>query len=57
MFYGLGSREYWVGSNKGTQSCIDFWKTLFYQEVTKFLGLQHLRKMCRKWKSKGKRNI
>jgi hypothetical protein len=38
----------WVGSNKGTQSCIAFWKTLSYQEVTKFLGLQHLHKMCRK---------
>lgn len=37
-----------VGSNKGTQSCIAFWKTLSYQEVTKFLGLQHLHKMGRK---------
>jgi hypothetical protein len=37
--------EQWVGSNKGTPSCIAFWKTLSYQEVTKFFGLQYLHKM------------
>jgi hypothetical protein len=46
----------WVGRNKGTQSCIAFWKTLSHQEVTKFLDLQHLPQRCRKWRSKGKRN-
>src|SRR5215211_3789496 len=48
--------RYGVGSNKGTQNCIAFWRTLPNQEVTKFLDLQHLYQMCRKWRSKGKRN-
>src|SRR5262245_25164311 len=37
--HGASFSEPWVGSNKGTQSCIAFLKTLSHQEVTKFLDL------------------
>jgi Right handed beta helix region len=37
----------WVGSNRGTPSCVASGKMLLSQEFTKFLGLQHLHNMRR----------
>jgi len=43
-----GVADLWIGSNTRTQSCIVFWRTLSYQEVTKSLRLEYLHNMCRK---------